>query len=235
MIKAVDIVVGYQGTTGTPVAGPLSFSFADGECVMLRGRNGSGKTTLMKTLAGLLPPLSGSFETGGEALRQAQVGAILVPTRIPKVRGAFYECWRQISGELNSYPVDMVAYELMNEPVADDPEDWNRIVGECYSAVRALEKKRVIVIGSNMWQSFDTVSQLALPEGDPNIILSFHYYNPMLLTHYQASWMDLRDYHGPVHYPGQVVTEEELSPLTERDQELGKQGIGQTYGKDVSS
>ena len=72
MIKAVDIVVGYQGTTGTPVAGPLSFSFADGECVMLRGRNGSGKTTLMKTLAGLLPPLSGSFETGGEALRQAQ-------------------------------------------------------------------------------------------------------------------------------------------------------------------
>ena len=76
MIKAVDIVVGYQGTTGTPVAGPLSFSFADGECVMLRGRNGSGKTTLMKTLAGLLPPLSGSFETGGEALRQAQVGAL---------------------------------------------------------------------------------------------------------------------------------------------------------------
>ena len=87
MIKAVDIVVGYQGTTGTAVAGPLSFSFADGECVMLRGRNGSGKTTLMKTLAGLLPPLSGSFETGGEALRQAQVGAILVPTRIPKVKG----------------------------------------------------------------------------------------------------------------------------------------------------
>ena len=87
MIKAVDIVVGYQGTTGTAVAGPLSFSFADGECVMLRGRNGSGKTTLMKTLAGLLPSISGSFETGGEALRQARVDAILVPTRIPKVKG----------------------------------------------------------------------------------------------------------------------------------------------------
>ena len=75
MIKADGIVVGY----GAAVAGPLSFGYADGECVMLRGRNGSGKTTLMKTLAGLLPPVSGTFETGGEVL--------LVPTRIPKVKG----------------------------------------------------------------------------------------------------------------------------------------------------
>ena len=66
-----------DGATG--IAGPLSFSFEDGECVMLRGRNGSGKTTLMKTLAGILKPLAGSFETGGEA--------VLVPTRIPKVSG----------------------------------------------------------------------------------------------------------------------------------------------------
>ena len=75
MIKAVDITVGY----GKVIAGPLSFSFADGECVMLRGRNGSGKTTLMKTIAGILKPMSGSFETRGES--------VLVPTRIPKVKG----------------------------------------------------------------------------------------------------------------------------------------------------
>lgn len=76
MIKASDIVVGYSGTA---IVGPLSFSFGDGISVMLKGRNGSGKTTLMKTLAGLLQPVSGSFEAGGEV--------ILVPTRIPKVKG----------------------------------------------------------------------------------------------------------------------------------------------------
>ena len=75
MIKASDIVVGYNNK----VAGPLSFEYSDGECVMLRGRNGSGKTTLMKTIAGILPPLSGTLETGGSA--------VLVPTRIPKVKG----------------------------------------------------------------------------------------------------------------------------------------------------
>ena len=76
MIRATDIAVGYGGSA---VSGPLSFSYADGQCIMLRGRNGSGKTTWMKTLAGLMKPVSGSFEAGGEV--------ILVPTRIPKVKG----------------------------------------------------------------------------------------------------------------------------------------------------
>lgn len=145
---------------------------------------------------------------------------------------AFYDCWRKISGELKDYSVSMVAYELMNEPVADDPEDWNKIANECYSAIRELEKDRVIVIGSNMWQSFSTVSQLTLPESDPNIILSFHYYNPMLLTHYQASWMDLKEYEGPVNYPGVVVSGEELSDKSDRDRELAREWIDQTYDKD---
>jgi len=133
---------------------------------------------------------------------------------------AFYECWRKLSGELKDYSTAWVAYELMNEPVADDPEDWNKIAGRCYRTIRELEKDRVIVIGSNRWQSFETVEQLALPEGDPNIILSFHYYLPMPLTHYQAGWTEYRDYAGPVHYPGQVVTEEEMAlrPEAEREQ-----------------
>ena len=145
---------------------------------------------------------------------------------------AFYDCWRQISGELKDYPVEKVAYELMNEPVAEDPEDWNKIAGECYSAVRELEKKRVIVIGSNMWQSFNTASQLSLPEGDPNIILSFHYYNPMLLTHYHASWTNLRDYTGPVHFPGNAVKNEELATLADGDLELAGRWVDQIYDKE---
>ena len=75
MIEAERIVAGY----GSPVAGPLDFSYPDGSCMMVTGRNGSGKTTLMKTLAGQIPPLSGSFRSGGPV--------VMVPTRIPKVKG----------------------------------------------------------------------------------------------------------------------------------------------------
>ena len=42
----------------------------------------------------------------------------------------------------------------------------------------------------------------------------------MLLTHYQASWMDLKDYMGPVHYPGKVVSSEELEACSDTDRAL---------------
>ena len=145
---------------------------------------------------------------------------------------AFYECWRKISGELKDYSTAMVAYELMNEPVADDPEDWNKIVKDCYTAIRELEKDRVLVIGSNRWQSFNTAAQLSIPEGDPNIILSFHYYNPMLLTHYGGGWTEYKNYGGPVHFPGQAVTEDELASRPAEEQAAFGRWTRQHYDKD---
>ena len=122
----------------------------------------------------------------------------------------FYECWRKISGELSKYSVDKVAYEPMNEPVADDPEIWNVIVNRCIEAIRKLEPKRTIIVGSNRWQSFSTVKDLRIPENDPNLIISFHYYEPFLLTHYKASWTHVKDITVPVHYPGQLIADADL-------------------------
>ena len=127
-----------------------------------------------------------------------------------KAQEQFYECWRKISGELKKYSVDKVAYEPMNEPVADDPETWNVILNRCVEVIRELEPKRTVIMGSNRWQSFNTVKDLRLPENDPNIIISFHYYDPFLLTHYKASWTHTRDITVPVHYPGQQIADADL-------------------------
>jgi len=128
----------------------------------------------------------------------------------PKAQEQFYECWRKLSGELKKYSVDKVAYEPMNEPVADDPETWNVILNRCVEVIRALEPRRTILMGSNRWQSFSTVKDLRIPENDPNILISFHYYEPFLLTHYKASWTNTRDLAVPVHYPGQLIAPEDL-------------------------
>lgn len=127
----------------------------------------------------------------------------------------FVELWRQLSGELKEYPLDMVAYELMNEAVADDPDDWNRLVAETMVAIRELEPERKIVIGSNRWQSVNTFPDLVIPGNDPHIILSFHFYEPFLLTHHKASWTHIRDYDGPVNYPGLSVDPANLEGLSE--------------------
>jgi endoglucanase len=127
----------------------------------------------------------------------------------------FFQCWRDLSDELKKYPVNSVAYELMNEPVADDPEDWNRLVKKAVEVIRKKEPERKIVIGSNKWQSAQTFDQLRVPEKDPNLILSFHMYEPFLLTHHQASWTGIKAYTGPVHYPGRIVKEEDIKNLPE--------------------
>lgn len=55
-----DLVIGYD----EPLTKPLNFSMERGEKIVLRGANGIGKTTLLKSILGLIPPVSGSVELG---------------------------------------------------------------------------------------------------------------------------------------------------------------------------
>ena len=118
--------------------------------------------------------------------------------------------WRQLSEFLKDRSNDWVAYEFMNEPVAEEHEQWNQLIAKVHKALRELEPRRTLVIGSNLWQGHQTIKYLKVPEGDKNIILSFHYYNPMLLTHYGAWWSPLcAAYKGKVNYPGVLVSKED--------------------------
>ncbi len=123
----------------------------------------------------------------------------------PQAQAAFLGLWRQLSVHLHDQPISFVAYEIMNEPVADNPEDWNKLVAAAHAEIRRLEPNRVIVIGSNLWHLPHTMPLLKVPAGDRNIILSTHSYSPLLFTHYTADWVPTKTYTGGVHYPGPVV------------------------------
>jgi endoglucanase len=123
----------------------------------------------------------------------------------PAEQQKLVDLWKQLSSELCQYPVESVAYEILNEAVADDPEDWNKLLDIMIASIRETEPNRVIVVGSNRWQIPGTFKDLKLPEGDRNIIMSFHFYTPMALTHHQAAWSIVAEYTGPVNYPGQVL------------------------------
>lgn len=105
ILYADNLVIGNDGRALTK---KMSFRIVVGECILLCGANGIGKSTLLKTLAGIIPAVSGEIvmrgrsdgaadrmsahQTGGSAGTEERqkgrpVRVILVPARIPKVPG----------------------------------------------------------------------------------------------------------------------------------------------------
>ena len=58
LIEASELTLGYASS---PLVRSLSFDLAAGDVLAVVGHNGSGKSTLIKTLLGVIPPVSGSF------------------------------------------------------------------------------------------------------------------------------------------------------------------------------
>lgn len=150
----------------------------------------------------------------------------------PAEQEGFINLWRDLSAALHDYPTDKVVYELMNEPVADNPDDWNKLVAKAFAAVRELEPNRTIMIGSNRWQGAGTFDELVVPDDD-NIILSYHFYEPFMLSHYGTMWTYMKDYTGPVHYPGVILTQEEFDALPEDQKSAVEEFVGRTFNKQV--
>lgn len=70
------------------------------------------------------------------------------------------------------------------------------------------------MLGSNRWNSVSTFDALEVPAGDPRLMLTFHFYDPFLVTHYRAPWSETgRRYAGPIHYPGTPIAPDDLAAL----------------------
>ena len=140
--------------------------------------------------------------------------------------------WYQLSDVLKGYSNDSVAYEFMNEPVAPEHEQWNVVVEKVHKALRQVEPKRTLVVGSNRWQDFETVKYLRLPEDDKNLIISFHYYHPMVITHRYARWTPVGQFKGKINYPGVLITQEDYDAAPEAIKEELKPFLTTVWNKD---
>lgn len=80
LLTCTDLSVGYEGRA---VLSGLNFSVCAGDMLYILGENGSGKSTLMKTVLGLLPPLSGAVEFG-EGMRKNEIGMLPQQTALQR-------------------------------------------------------------------------------------------------------------------------------------------------------
>ena len=129
-------------------------------------------------------------------------------------RDKFCALWADLSRALAHWPVDRVAYELLNEPSAPRDGDWNELAARALAEVRTLESERVVAIDCNGVADPRFFTGLRVPE-DENLILSFHFYDPLLFTHYKAHWSAVKAYEGPIDYHGELVSEGDWDALPE--------------------
>ena len=122
--------------------------------------------------------------------------------------------WSDLSDVLSGRDLETVAYELLNEPVARDNRRWNQVYPYALNAIREREPERTVLLGSNWYNSCESFPDLAVPE-DRNLILTYHYYNPFMVTHYRTPWTRIGHYEGPIQYPG--------SPLPDTEREMIKE------------
>ncbi len=133
----------------------------------------------------------------------------------PAEQDKFCALWADLSRALAHWPVDRVAYELLNEPNARTDEDWNSLAARALEEVRSHEPERVVAIDCNGVADPRFLPALRVPK-DENLILSFHFYDPLVFTHYRAHWSAVKAYEGPIDYPGELVSQEDWDALPER-------------------
>ncbi len=116
----------------------------------------------------------------------------------------FGAIWTGIARCFGDSDLDAIAFELLNEPTANDNSDWNKIASIGHAAVRRESQSRMIFVGSNSWQSPYTFPDLKHFD-DPHTVYSFHFYEPFIFTHQKACWVgNLKRLNLEIGYPAIV-------------------------------
>jgi hypothetical protein len=126
----------------------------------------------------------------------------------PEALHTFARQWQQLARHLKGWDAP-VWYDVLNEPTAD-PENWNRILKVLISAIREEDAERILVLESTGWGSIPLLEPLVKVFGGKNIVHSFHFYEPLFVTHQHAPWWkEGRPYTEDVLYPGPIPKVEE--------------------------
>ena len=136
--------------------------------------------------------------------REAGLGIIIdehdfdaCSTDVDMCRTRLSAFWQQVAPRFANEPRN-IAFELLNEPHDKlNGEPWNELFAEELAIVRKTNPTRIVVVGPTHWNSLKDLPLLKLPN-DPNLLVTFHYYEPFHFTHQGATWVgpEIKALHG---------------------------------------
>ncbi|RME68376.1 MAG: hypothetical protein D6781_11130 [Verrucomicrobia bacterium] len=110
--------------------------------------------------------------------------------------------WRQVA-ERYAGEGPWLRFELLNEPVAAENDQVNTFNRVMIAAIRESNPTRPIYITSNRWSHWENVKDVDMTD-DPNVFLTFHFYEPFIFTHQRASWASMPPDMPIIPFPGTV-------------------------------
>lgn len=130
----------------------------------------------------------------------------------PQMADKYFRLWAQIADHYNAIDQDRVILEVMNEVSVNDSYAWSGLLQESIQVIRRhAPNSTIIVQGAGYSDIWNLVMLPVLP--DPNLIYSFHYYEPHIFTHQGATWG--LDYWLDIHHLPFPATDKEITQAME--------------------
>jgi aryl-phospho-beta-D-glucosidase BglC (GH1 family) len=99
----------------------------------------------------------------------------------------FADFWRALARHYSRWDAERVFFEILNEPEFSDRYRWYGVQAKLAVALREGAPQHTIIAAGARW-SDDNELVFIEPLRDPNVIYTFHFYDPHIFTHQGATW-----------------------------------------------
>jgi len=142
--------------------------------------------------------------------------------------GSFTSVWRALAAHFASTDSEHIFFEIMNEPEQNDAYRWQGIQAAVVDAIRQAAPQNTIIASGAHWSGLQDLLVLE-PLADPNIIYTFHDYEPFPFTHQGATWTspEVRPERA-IPYPS---SPENIAPKLDEEPTLAGQFFLDEYGE----
>jgi endoglucanase len=131
-------------------------------------------------------------------------------TELPRIK----TLWTEIAERYKNTDPDKVLFEAYNEPNGISAANWQTAASQITATIRAIAPNHSIVLGATEWNGVYALANNTLSKlSDPNIIYTFHFYDPFIFTHQGASWVGNPVATTGIPYPYNAANMPTINPL----------------------
>ncbi len=99
----------------------------------------------------------------------------------------FCALWSALAAHYAQTDPDRLFFEVLNEPEFEDAQQWAAIQTRAIAAIRQTAPRHTIIATAGRYSGLTDLLTLE-PVTDPNVIYTFHDYEPFAFTHQGATW-----------------------------------------------